>query len=76
MLVTSEVACCMELRHCLWTWHDWEYQSTCTSLVTFFAGEGGKRSKKWRKILEFPHISVCLPLKEDLGKNRLNGNIW
>ncbi|KAF6031897.1 GRK6 [Bugula neritina] len=32
-------------------------------------GEGGKRSKKWRKILEFPHISVCLPLKEDLDLN-------
>ena len=26
------------------------------------------KSKKWRKILQFPHISQCINLKDKLGK--------
>ncbi|PAA69874.1 hypothetical protein BOX15_Mlig013374g1 [Macrostomum lignano] len=26
------------------------------------------RSKKWRKILQFPHINICLPLAEEIEK--------
>ncbi|XP_067928235.1 G protein-coupled receptor kinase 6-like [Watersipora subatra] len=29
-------------------------------------GKRKGRSKKWRSILQFPHISVCLPLKDDI----------
>lgn len=27
------------------------------------------KSKKWRKILQFPHISQCIHLKDKLGKS-------
>lgn len=31
-------------------------------------GDSNKgKSKKWKKILQFPHISICLDLKEKLG---------
>lgn len=26
------------------------------------------KSKKWRKILQFPHISQCINLKSQIGK--------
>lgn len=40
-----------------------------TDIPTFCSGCKHKgRSKKWMKILEFPHISVCLPLKDDIGE--------
>lgn len=26
------------------------------------------KSKKWRKILQFPHISQCIDLKNKIGK--------
>ena len=35
-----------------------------------FAGGGDSnkgKSKKWKKIPQFPHISICLDLKEKLG---------
>lgn len=28
------------------------------------------KSKKWRKILQFPHISQCIDLKNKIGKFR------
>lgn len=32
-------------------------------------GDSNKgKSKKWKRILQFPHISVCIDLKEKLGK--------
>ena len=36
-----------------------------------FSGGGGKRkgkSKKWKQILKFPHISQCIDLKSKLRK--------
>lgn len=37
--------------------------------------EGGSdsnkgKSKKWRKILQFPHISQCIDLKNRIGKQK------
>jgi len=33
-------------------------------------GDSNKgKSKKWRKILQFPHISQCIGLKDKLGKS-------
>lgn len=35
------------------------------------AGGGGKRkgkSKKWKEILKFPHISLCEDLRRTIGK--------
>ncbi len=37
----------------------------------FFAGGGGKRkgkSKKWKQILKFPHISFCMDIKNKIRK--------
>lgn len=37
------------------------------------------KSKKWRKILQFPHISQCIDLKNKIGKFRfklLQKNIY
>lgn len=39
--------------------------------IIFIAGGGGKRkgkSKKWKQILKFPHISKCLHKKDDIRK--------
>jgi len=41
--------------------------------ICFFSFPGGGdsnkgKSKKWKRILQFPHISVCIDLKEKLGK--------
>jgi len=35
-----------------------------------FAGGGDSnkgKSKKWKKILQFPHISICMDIKEKIG---------
>jgi len=33
-------------------------------------GDSNKgKSKKWRKILQFPHISQCIGLKDKLGES-------
>lgn len=40
------------------------------------AGGGGNRkgkSKKWRQMLQFPHISLCEELRQALGEQRLRG---
>lgn len=48
--------------------------TACTSahhLSPTSAGGGGKRkgkSKKWKEILKFPHISQCEDLRRTLGK--------
>lgn len=37
----------------------------------FFTGGSDSnkgKSKKWRKILQFPHISQCIHLKDKIGK--------
>lgn len=39
-----------------------------------YTGGGGKRkgkSKKWKQILKFPHISQCLDLKNKIGGKEL-----
>jgi hypothetical protein len=36
-------------------------------------GDSNKgKSKKWKRILQFPHISVCIDLKEKLGKPKVS----
>lgn len=55
-----------------WTWPS----HTITKIVTCFflpisAGGGGKRkgkSKKWKEILKFPHISQCEDLRRTIGE--------
>lgn len=40
--------------------------------ISFSAGGGGKRkgkSKKWKEILKFPHISQCEDLRRTIGKS-------
>lgn len=32
------------------------------------------KSKKWRKILQFPHISQCIGLRDELGENYIYRN--
>lgn len=49
-----------------------ELENIVANTVYLKAREGGPdnskgRSKKWRKLLAFPHISTCLPLKESLS---------
>lgn len=46
------------------------YFSTFIQFTLSFLGGGDSnkgKSKKWKKILQFPHISVCIDLKEKLG---------
>lgn len=39
-------------------------------------GDSNKgKSKKWRKILQFPHISQCIGLKDKLGKSNNNSKL-
>lgn len=42
-------------------------------VVCFLGGSDSNKgkSKKWRKILQFPHISQCIHLKEKIGKFHL-----
>ena len=45
--------------------------SSKTLLLVALAGGGGNRkgkSKKWRQMLQFPHISQCEELRLSLGK--------
>lgn len=47
------------------------HQHQLTSLSSISAGGGGKRkgkSKKWKEILKFPHISQCEDLRRTIGK--------
>ena len=37
-------------------------------LVVGGADSNKGKSKKWRKILQFPHISQCIDLKNKIGK--------
>lgn len=40
-------------------------------ICLFVVGGGGKRkgkSKKWKQILKFPHISQCMDLKDKIRK--------
>lgn len=44
-----------------------------TKIKAFLSLLGGSdsnkgKSKKWRKILQFPHISQCIDLKNKIGK--------
>lgn len=42
----------------------------CVLLALHSGGSDSNKgkSKKWRKILQFPHISQCLQLKDKIGK--------
>lgn len=44
------------------------------------AGGGGNRkgkSKKWRQMLQFPHISLCEDLRQALGEQQGSGvGLW
>lgn len=47
---------------------DW-CKITDSNLYISGGGDSNKgKSKKWKRILQFPHISVCIDLKEKLGK--------
>ena len=39
-----------------------------TRFVAGGADNNKGRSKKWKKILAFPHISECISIKDELGK--------
>lgn len=39
-------------------------------IVHFISDCNKGKSKKWKKILAFPHISICLPLKDKIGESR------
>ena len=39
-----------------------------TRFVAGGADNNKGRSKKWKKILAFPHISECIAIKDELGK--------
>jgi len=44
----------------------------CENFCIFWTGGGDSnkgKSKKWRKILQFPHISQCIGLKDKLGES-------
>jgi len=44
----------------------------CKNFRIFWTGGGDSnkgKSKKWRKILQFPHISQCIGLKDKLGES-------
>ncbi|XP_055585465.1 G protein-coupled receptor kinase 2 [Uranotaenia lowii] len=50
-----------------------ELENIVANTVYLKAREGGSdsnkgKSKKWRKILQFPHISQCIDLKNKIGK--------
>lgn len=50
-------------------------------MFSFFFFLGGSdsnkgKSKKWRKILQFPHISQCIHLKDKLGKLLAMNNFY
>ena len=50
---------------------DWSIFTLEIGCFRLFAGGGGKRkgkSKKWKQILKFPHISQCLDLKNKISK--------
>ena len=38
-------------------------------LIAGGADNNKGRSKKWKKILAFPHISECIGIKDELGKS-------
>ncbi|KAF5892301.1 G protein-coupled receptor kinase 6 [Clarias magur] len=45
-----------------------------TVLLKAREGGGGNRkgkSKKWKQMLQFPHISLCEELRQTIGKSRL-----
>lgn len=46
-----------------------------------FFNKGGSdsnkgKSKKWRKILQFPHVSQCAELKAKIGKIYFLNILW
>lgn len=50
-----------------------------TSFSPISAGGGGKRkgkSKKWKEILKFPHISQCEDLRRTIGKPSSLQGAW
>lgn len=50
-----------------------KFMWTCQVVICTFWVAGGAdsnkgKSKKWKKILQFPHISQCIDQKNKLGK--------
>uniref|UniRef100_A0A6P7FHF2 Uncharacterized protein LOC114330382 n=1 Tax=Diabrotica virgifera virgifera TaxID=50390 RepID=A0A6P7FHF2_DIAVI len=57
-----------------------ELENIVANTVYLKAREGGSdsnkgKSKKWRKILQFPHISQCIDLINKIGKYLLPNSI-
>uniref|UniRef100_A0A0K8R768 Putative camp-dependent protein kin n=1 Tax=Ixodes ricinus TaxID=34613 RepID=A0A0K8R768_IXORI len=63
-----------------------ELENIVANTVYLKAREGGAdsnkgKSKKWKKILQFPHISQCIYLRDKVGEALVHattylGSIW
>lgn len=57
-----------------------EHSPSCLSCKSvLLAGGGGNRkgkSKKWKQMLQFPHISMCEELRQNTGKGQGSRHSW
>ena len=58
------------------TSHSYNLPNEIVICILIFLPGGGDsnkgKSKKWKRILQFPHISICIDLKEKLGKPNMS----
>jgi len=56
---------------CTWVSNHKDMYKHISIFVVGGADSNKGKSKKWRKILQFPHISQCIDLRNKIGKSHL-----